>query len=102
MRSEYIYKKYGGSDNVIAFMIRNHCIDDETAKKELDGEFSSTRRDKAWLLYSILKDADALDRIRFGFAIVEGSDGLDVRYLRNDFAKKLVCFAYKAKGAIQL
>lgn len=102
LRSEEIYKKDGGSDNVIAFMIRNHCIDDETAKKELDGEFSSTRRDKAWLLYSILKDADALDRIRFGFAIVEGSDGLDVWYLRNDYAKKLVCFAYKAKGAITL
>ena len=100
--SEIIYEKDGGKDKAVAFLIRNHCVDDETAHNELIGLFSFKTQKRVEVLYGILKDADALDRVRFGFAINPMSDGLDVRYLRNAFAKKLVFFAAKAKGALKL
>ena len=100
--SEIIYEKDGGKDKAVAFLIRNHCVDDETAHNELIGLFSFKTQKRIEVLYGILKDADALDRVRFGFAINPMSDGLDVRYLRNAFAKKLVFFAAKAKGALKL
>lgn len=43
-------------------------------------------------VYSILKDADALDRIRLSMSIPIAK-GLDVRYLRTEESKKLVKFA---------
>lgn len=43
-------------------------------------------------IYSILKDVDALDRIRLSMGIPI-SKGLDVRYLRTEESKKLVKFA---------
>lgn len=43
-------------------------------------------------IYSILKDADALDRIRLSMR-VPIAKGLDVRYLRAEESKKLVKFA---------
>lgn len=44
------------------------------------------------LIYQIFKDADALDRYRLG------ADGLDVKYLRNEEARKLIDLAKKLNG----
>lgn len=52
----------------------HHCT-----LKELD------RAHAHWRLTSLLKDADALDRVRLG--------DLDPRYLRNAEAQSMACFA---------
>lgn len=69
---EYI-KKFAIND-VAEFLIVFHCKSDSVAKKFLDAKDLSMPKERVWLMYQILKDADALDRIRFG--------GLDTRYLR--------------------
>ena len=61
-------------------IIEYHCIDDS-----LLPECSSQMK----ILYQILKDADALDRVRFGIR------ALNTRYLRLDISKSLVFFAYQ-------
>ena len=43
------------------------------------------------LLYQILKDADALDRVRFKYY---GHGALDEKFLRLKISKKLVSVAY--------
>ncbi|WP_129738738.1 HD domain-containing protein [Massilimicrobiota timonensis] len=61
-------------------IIEYHCKDDS-----LFPECSSQMK----ILYQILKDADALDRVRFGIR------ALNTRYLRLDISKSLVFFAYQ-------
>ena len=62
-----------------------HDQDDSLGLSEI--KRASTLNDRAVLLYQIFKDADALDRFRLG------PDGLDVKFLRTDEARKLVDFA---------
>lgn len=81
-----IYKE-SHSDPVVEFLIQYHCIDDKKAKKALESDTRIEDKEKALLLYNILKDADALDRVRFGLR------DLDVRYLRIPISKKLVLTA---------
>lgn len=100
--SKDIYQKDGGTDQAVMFMIQYHCIDDSVAITALNDMFSIKTIKKVKKMFDILKDADALDRVRFGIAVDPKSDGLDVRYLRNEFAKKLVFFAVKAKQEIEL
>ena len=100
--SAIIYQKAGGSDKAVSFMIQNHCIDDSVAKKNIEAEFSAKSKNKVWRLLSIIKDADALDRVRFGIAESPESDGLDIRYLRNDYSKKMVHIAVKAERFLEL
>lgn len=69
---EYI-KKFGPND-VAEFLIVFHCKPDSDAKKYLKTKKLSMDNERVWLLYQILKDSDALDRIRFG--------GLNTNYLR--------------------
>lgn len=57
------------------------------AKKALESDIRIKDKEKALLLYNVLKDADALDRVRFGLR------DLDVRYLRIPISKKLVLTA---------
>ena len=84
--STAIYKE-NHSDPVVEFLIQYHCIDDKKAKKALDSDTRIEDKQKALLLYNILKDADALDRVRFGLR------DLDVRYLRIPISKQLVLTA---------
>lgn len=49
-----------------------------------------------WLLYTILKDADALDRVRFGMRAV------DPKYFRNEMAHKLLPTAQSCVGQLKL
>ena len=51
---------------------------------------------RTWLLYQILKDADALDRVRFGIY------DLDVNQLRLPISHKLVPLAVTAVTGIRI
>ena len=61
-------------DDTALRIIRNHCLPDE--KEE-------------YILLSIFKDADALDRVRFA----DVQSALNPKYLRTTEAKRLVGFA---------
>ena len=82
-------------DSVTGFLIQYHCIDDDVARADLE---SSDIQDKnrVWLLYTILKDADALDRVRFGMRAV------NPKYFRNDMAHKLLPVAQSCVGQLKL
>lgn len=64
---------------ILRFVIQYHCINDEESKTTLYNKSNIKDKDRAFRLYSIFKDADALDRVRLGI----GQDSLDVKYLRN-------------------
>lgn len=78
-----------------AFLIEYHCLDDRKALADLK---ASNIRDKerVWLLYTILKDADALDRVRFGMRAV------DPKYFRNEITHKLLPTAQSCVGQLKL
>lgn len=82
-------------NSATAFLIEYHCLDDRKALKALK---ASNIRDKerVWLLYTILKDADALDRVRFGMRAV------DPKYFRNEMAHKLLPTAQSCVGQLKL
>ena len=66
-------------------IVEYHCLD--------DSQFPVT--DKVTkLLYQILKDADALDRVRFGIK------ALDTSYLRLGISKTLIFFAHQMLSSI--
>lgn len=75
------------------FLIEYHCIDDTVARRDLEA-LSLPDADRIWLLYTILKDADALDRVRFGLRY------LDPKYLRNHIAHKLLPVAQLCLGQL--
>lgn len=72
------------------FIVETHCKGDQTARKILDersmkGVLEDAER--CWYLYGLFCDADALDRHRI--------NDLDMTYLRNLNAKKMVYFTYR-------
>ena len=78
-----------------AFLIEYHCLDDRKALADL--KTSNIRnKERVWLLYTILKDADALDRVRFGMRAV------DPKYFRNEMAHKLLPTAQSCVGQLKL
>ena len=82
-------------DAVTAFLIEFHCRKDEDAYRHLQASGIKVKQ-RTWLLYQTLKDADALDRVRFGIY------ALDVNYLRLPISHKLVPLAVAAETGIQL
>jgi HD superfamily phosphodiesterase len=69
---------------IIKMIIENHCLDDAMAIVSLKRYF--VKDENALLfLFSILKDADALDRVRF--------NGLQEKFLRNHISKELITTA---------
>lgn len=72
--------------NESAYLMRYHDLDDNDGREAIARAFPE-HSDKVARLYSIFKDADALDRWRLG------SYGIDVRYLRTDNARHLLDFA---------
>lgn len=82
-------------DAVTAFLIEYHCLDDGLAEDYL---IHSPIKGKscAWLLYQILKDTDALDRVRFGIF------DLDVNFLRLSISHKLVPLAVAGVHQIKI
>lgn len=92
-----IYEKqgYGHSDTVTAFLIEHHCLDDKQAETYLQHSHIKGKS-RALLLYQILKDADALDRVRFGIF------ALDINFLRLPLSHKLVPLSVTAVSRIKM
>lgn len=68
---------------IAELLIRHHCHEDEVGLKAIQTEPGFSRADKtrATKLYSIAKDMDGLDRVRF--------NGLDYRMLRTAYGRRL-------------
>lgn len=79
--------KLNHTDPTVEFLIQYHCIDDKKALKILESSKTIENKENALTLYKIMKDADALDRVRFGLM------DLDERYLRFNASKQLVLTA---------
>ena len=93
-----IYKKTARSsaDPDVCFLIEYHCLDNKLAEEYLKTTDTIRARKRTWLLYQILKDADALDRVRFGIY------DLDVNQLRLPISHKLVPLAVTAVTGIKI
>ena len=78
-----------------AFLIEYHCLDDRKALADLKAS-NIRNKERVWLLYTILKDADALDRVRFGMRAV------DPKYFRNEITHKLLPTAQSCVGQLKL
>lgn len=93
-----IYKKTARSsaDPAVCFLIEYHCLDDKLAEEYLKSADTIRAKKRTWLLYQILKDADALDRVRFGIY------DLDVNQLRLPISHKLVPLAVTAVTGIRI
>ena len=97
-----VYRNEGGHDPYVDFAIRMHCVDDKLCEEQLLKEFDSKKEQTAALrVLNILKDADALDRVRFGLALEPGQVGLDVNYLRFDFSKRLTPLAMQSLRSLE-
>lgn len=82
-------------NSATAFLIEYHCLDDRKAFADLKAS-NIRNKERVWLLYTILKDADALDRVRFGMRAV------DPKYFRNEMAHKLLPTAQSCVGQLKL
>lgn len=96
--SQEIYEKNAGSsaDPAVCFLIEYHCLSDTLAEEYLKSADIIRAKKRTWLLYQILKDADALDRVRFGIY------DLDVNQLRLPISHKLVPLAVTAVTGIKI
>ena len=96
--SREVYENNAGSsaDPAVCFLIEYHCLADDPAGEYLKSADMIRARKRTWLLYQILKDADALDRVRFGIY------DLDVNQLRLPISHKLVPLAVAAVTGIKL
>ena len=68
---------------IVKLLIRHHCRSDEVGLERITKvpNFSAQDARRAAKLYRIAKDMDGLDRVRF--------NGLDFRYLRTPYARRL-------------
>lgn len=81
---EFYHQTVANPDPLVEFLCEYHCLPDEEGYKEIRNDRKlSKNRSRAKLLYDIFKDADALDRCRFGLR------ALDVNQLRLPISKKL-------------
>lgn len=82
-------------DPAVSFLIEYHCLNDGRAENYLTHSHIKGKS-RAWLLYQIMKDADSLDRVRFGIF------ALDVNFLRLPISHKLVPLAVTAVSGIKM
>lgn len=81
------YQEDLGDDEVVKFLTTYHCKEDAEAHEYWESRFSGADKDFIWTAYQILRDADALDRVRFGR---QSEDYLKVSLLRLDESKRIV------------
>ena len=86
------YRQDYGENKVVRFLATYHCRSDADAKRYWKRAFTGEEAESVWRAFCILKDADALDRVRFGNL---SRDFLDVNVLRCDTAKALVPVAFQ-------
>lgn len=96
------YRETLGTNPAVEFAVEMHCADDTVTAEMLKSRVPEKDRDKAWKILRVLKDADALDRVRFGFASVSGTDGLDVNQLRYEYSKRLVPLAKQCLHSLKV
>ena len=82
-RLDLIARQDSSHTAIVRYVITYHSIDDDCIPSYTDEK----RQDSAKLYLQLMKDADALDRIRI--------NALDERYLRNQYAKGLISFAHE-------
>lgn len=85
---QYTYDKENDLvfDSRSYYAIKYHVLDDLIGIRAINENFKGKERDSAYLVYSIMKDADGLDRIRLG------EDWLDPSYLRNSVSIEMIDF----------
>ena len=71
--------------NTIKFVIESHSLDDNK-DYEILKKYDIIKENRALRILKIIKDADALDRVR-------EYPYLNIKYLRTDSSKKLVSFS---------
>ena len=94
----YYAKAYGAKANpLVKFLCKYHCLPDEEGYAAIEA-MSSLRKqaDVAKLLLQVFKDADALDRVRFGLR------DLDMQQLRLSVSKELTLVARLSLENIKL
>jgi hypothetical protein len=72
------------SQEVLKYIIDNHCLDDHTALANVDN-YTVKDKERSMYLLQVFKDADGLDRVRLR--------DLDVSYLRNNEAMQFEALA---------
>ena len=94
IRSAELYKEAFGkhAEPTVAYLIRNHCTSDEQGMAQ-----AKSKHEKK--LLAILKDADALDRLRFGYPNSSPS-ALDISQLRLKESMKLIAIAKSAVNGL--
>lgn len=86
--AEFYRKNAWTVDDEVAFLIRWHSMDDGLCKKAANKlSISAAKKERLLNMLWVLKDADALDRVRFGFR------NLDVTQLRFKTSKELTLVA---------
>ena len=81
---EYYQTTTHAPDPLVSFLCEYHCLPDEEGYREIhNNRVLSKNRTRSKLLYDLFKDADALDRVRFGFK------ALDLHQLRSSVSKEL-------------
>lgn len=88
-RSREIYKQsVKKPKRIVEFLIEYHCLPDTVGYQAInDFQWLSKDKKMSTTLYNIFKDADALDRVRFGIK------SLDISQLRLEISKELVIVA---------
>jgi hypothetical protein len=79
-----LFKAEGQKQEMLRFIIENHCISDVQARHLLNN-YQVNDREHLFNLYQVFKDADGLDRIRI--------NDLDIKQLRTPSAHKLLLVA---------
>lgn len=100
--AEYYHNEAMDVNPIAEAAIELHCAEKETAEQNLTRRFSGCELESARKILRILEDADALDRVRFGLFDMGSRDGLDVRRLQCDFARKLVPLAMQCLHGLSL
>ena len=81
---EYYSTNVASPDPLVEFLCEYHCLPDKEGYQEImHNRKLSKNRTRAKLLYDVFKDADALDRVRFGLK------DLDLNQLRLPVSKEL-------------
>lgn len=80
-----LYRQAYGDDPIVGFLITCHCKSDEEAKAALPGCENPA---DLWKAYCVLKDADALDRVRLPL-----NEQMDPELLHFPYSEKLAAVA---------
>lgn len=97
LRGDFVFgKKWSFNTDMefVEFLIRYHCLPDSVGYEKIENNAKQDthwkqNKDRITLLYKIFKDADGLDRIRFGNIVGD----LDINQLRLPESKKMTPLA---------